>query len=227
MPDWRNPADYEYSENLALHDWAWEFLRRSDAYREAWERLAANREPGQESDEEHRVAQKFGLAWLADPSCTVFEDEVVWIVGAGVKLLWRYTNPKLDRLVRSVADGNELDMQPWPGYPDQIFLAFDLHEDATEQAESARAIVRRYQGALEAVGEANLAPFVPKKVYREKFPSYIRLLDAADAGVSHATAGEILFPESFDWKAQASKARAAAKRLAEGGYFDLLLRSNT
>lgn len=34
--DWRQTEDYAYTEGLTRRDWAWEFLRRNDTYREAW-----------------------------------------------------------------------------------------------------------------------------------------------------------------------------------------------
>lgn len=34
--DWQNDSDYAYTENLGDREWAWEFLRRSKAYRAAW-----------------------------------------------------------------------------------------------------------------------------------------------------------------------------------------------
>ena len=42
-PDWRNPDSYAYQNDLNLHEWAWEFLRRNREYRKAyfvWEELA-------------------------------------------------------------------------------------------------------------------------------------------------------------------------------------------
>ncbi len=38
MPDWKVDSDYEFAKKLGDdREWAWEFLRRSNAYREAWE----------------------------------------------------------------------------------------------------------------------------------------------------------------------------------------------
>lgn len=34
--DWRQAEDYAYTERLTRRDWAWEFLRRNDTYRQAW-----------------------------------------------------------------------------------------------------------------------------------------------------------------------------------------------
>ena len=37
-PDWRDPSCYEYTAELTLPQWAWEFLRRNPKYRQDWER---------------------------------------------------------------------------------------------------------------------------------------------------------------------------------------------
>ena len=34
--DWRNPKDYEFTQSLNPHQWAWEFLRRNPEYRKDW-----------------------------------------------------------------------------------------------------------------------------------------------------------------------------------------------
>jgi hypothetical protein len=35
--DWRNPKDYEFTQSLNPHQWAWEFLRRNPEYRKDWQ----------------------------------------------------------------------------------------------------------------------------------------------------------------------------------------------
>jgi hypothetical protein len=39
--DWREPADYAFTENLTPTGWAWEFLRRNPEYRADWKAVAA------------------------------------------------------------------------------------------------------------------------------------------------------------------------------------------
>jgi hypothetical protein len=36
-PDWRDPANYEYTRDLTREGWAWELLRRNPKYRRAWD----------------------------------------------------------------------------------------------------------------------------------------------------------------------------------------------
>ena len=35
--NWRKDADYEFTKDLYLNGWAWEFLRRNPEYRNDWE----------------------------------------------------------------------------------------------------------------------------------------------------------------------------------------------
>lgn len=36
MPNWKNEAEYSFTENLSAEGWAWEFLRRNPNYRDAY-----------------------------------------------------------------------------------------------------------------------------------------------------------------------------------------------
>lgn len=40
--NWRDPKDYKYTKELDTKGWAWEFLRRSDAYRKAYAEMKAS-----------------------------------------------------------------------------------------------------------------------------------------------------------------------------------------
>ena len=37
-PNWRNDIEYDFTENLSLNDWAWQFLRRNPTYKVDWEK---------------------------------------------------------------------------------------------------------------------------------------------------------------------------------------------
>jgi len=41
-PDWRRPGSYEDTQAFSRRAWAWEFLRRNRAYRQAWSAAAAH-----------------------------------------------------------------------------------------------------------------------------------------------------------------------------------------
>ncbi|HEX4956516.1 MAG TPA: DUF6499 domain-containing protein [Thermoanaerobaculia bacterium] len=217
MPDWRNPADYAYTANLTLHDWAWEFLRRNAQYRAAWRRFTGERKPGPVSDAEFEIARSFGLACLSDPSCTIFGDEVFWLEGGGVKLLWGYRAPE---------PGPEGEAIPWPGYPDGLALWFDLAQPIESQVKTADALLRRFQAELQQAGMLEQVPKADARVHVGKWSDFLRVLDADVEGVSPAKVGEVLFASATDPRDQARKVRAAARRLVNGGYRRLLLKPN-
>src|SRR3546814_15732338 len=41
-PDWHRPGSYEETQAFSRRAWAWEFLRRNRAYRQAWSDAAAH-----------------------------------------------------------------------------------------------------------------------------------------------------------------------------------------
>ena len=41
MTDWKNAADYAFTDQLSAEGWAWEFLRRNPDYRQAYEDVSA------------------------------------------------------------------------------------------------------------------------------------------------------------------------------------------
>ncbi|MFS3137758.1 transcriptional regulator domain-containing protein [Gluconacetobacter sacchari] len=52
MSDWQSPAAYEHAQDIAAAGMAWEYLRRDDEYRRAFQRtktLAASKPGGQQS----------------------------------------------------------------------------------------------------------------------------------------------------------------------------------
>ncbi|MCW3835016.1 DUF2285 domain-containing protein [Sphingomonas canadensis] len=72
--DWRDAAGYGFLLEADRRIFAWEWLRRSAAYRRAWRRYGA--EP--EGRVALRVARRFGLAALEDPSLDARSARPVW-----------------------------------------------------------------------------------------------------------------------------------------------------
>jgi hypothetical protein len=217
LPDWRNPADYAYTEDFALHDWAWEFLRRNPEYRADWAALAEKRPSLPEEDfyaESRRIGDKYGLAVAVDPNLNRHEaEDLLWMIGVGVRLLYGVEKSQEGR--------------PWPGFPNMAFLLFNLLEDIDSQVEDARRVLTIYQRAL--LSDLNLPP--PKvssvKPQTDKFLFYLRLLDARLEGLSQRDIGLGLYPDSFEPRDRVRHAIEAAEELACSGYRDLLYRPNT
>ena len=74
-PDWRKAEDYAYADRLRLHQWAWEFLRRSKSYQAAWKRYWEPHESGGfgELEDFTGASLPFNLEEPVDPSFSAAE----------------------------------------------------------------------------------------------------------------------------------------------------------
>lgn len=70
LPDWRVASSYEILHDADLYGMAWEWLRRTEAYRSAWTRLSrvSNAPP----------ARSFGLERYEDPDLPVPTARPIW-----------------------------------------------------------------------------------------------------------------------------------------------------
>lgn len=71
LADWRDPTSYAYTRDLTRDAWAWEFLRRSPAYRAAWDHV---RQSAQASVD----ALRFGISTFEDPERTSLDAKILW-----------------------------------------------------------------------------------------------------------------------------------------------------
>lgn len=232
MQDWRDANDYAYCQELTLHEWAWEFLRRNPEYRQAYAEIASAR--GDDGIEPAKAAgNRFGLLSPVDPSFTAREVRgyLLWADHAGVWLLWdarfkpsSLTEEERDTGAIVVAAGTgppDDGPVPWPGYPRSCALLFNLWASIDAQLEQARRILREFQET--AIALSNKTPPEPNiRPQSAKFPTYIRALDGREAGASQKTIGMVLFPESPEPRDNARRALAVAEKLVKGGYTELL-----
>ena len=72
VPDWRQESAYHALIGADISAFVWEWLRRTPAYRAAWEN------PGQRFGSTTRTARRFGLEDLEDPSIPVPHARPVW-----------------------------------------------------------------------------------------------------------------------------------------------------
>jgi hypothetical protein len=216
VSDWRNPGDYGYTERLTLHDWAWEFLRRSSEYRSDWQTLE-DAKPSLSSEEYLEAAKTigsgYGLGMAIDPNLKPPESDHFWMIGCSLRVLW------------GMPDGTESGL-PWPGYPTAAFLVFNLTVPIEPQLQEASRVLNRYQRELvESLGYPE--PITPSvRPQTDKYCGYIRALDGREAGVSQKKIGEHLFPESPEPRDVARRALAKADKLSQGGYRELLYKPN-
>lgn len=103
-----NPDDYAYIDDLPVTGGAWEFLRRSPDYREAW--TAAQSGPVEPPGGGTNTARDWGLLRFADPDHDARTTDVFWqpeLLADVVRL----------REARQGADHSllHLDLASWPG----------------------------------------------------------------------------------------------------------------
>lgn len=214
VPDWRSPEDYAYCENLTLHNWAWEFLRRNSAYRAGWAEIHSDNPSENELIERRKeLGAIAGLGLAADPDLTVFEADVFWMEGAGVKMIWKW----------SAMEKEGEPLPPWPGHPHSCAILFNLRTSVDAQVEHVRRLLDRFQKETEHL--AKEAPPTPRiRPQTSKYPLYVRALDGRDAGASQREIGIELRPESPEPRDWARAALQAAARLVNGDYLKLLHR---
>lgn len=73
LPDWENVKDYDFLENAPSTVWAWEFLRRSELYRQDWKEVQG-------------LKEKYGDGWLSSldaykffPDLLEGDTEATWV----------------------------------------------------------------------------------------------------------------------------------------------------
>ena len=162
MIDWRDPKQYPDPADTSLQRWAWEFLRRNPTF-EAEARAAVNQ-------------------WKADeplaraPLLPVLKKWGVVSAGAPVRF------DVAPRLVRTSQQGDEVELAFTLLRADRLLLEFDLDAPLDPQIERARQL-------LVANQRLNFPALRRQRNQTEKFPLYLRVLDALAAGATH---GEML-----------------------------------
>jgi hypothetical protein len=155
-PNWRDPADYPDPADASLHSWAWEFLRRNPQFVAD---LAGIREGT--SPEGRALLRRWGIARVNLPDWPA-DSPVHFDVGPRpvrpVKIAGAWFAATLNR-------------------DDRIALEFDLAAPIEPQLERARQ-------ALIANQRHRFPTLRRLRNQAEKFPAYLRALDALDAGAT-------------------------------------------
>lgn len=212
MPDWRKPQEYTYTEKLNLRQWAWEFLRRSQAYRDLWNEL----NDFQEKEFEGKSAgdtvmmplwlfsrgAELGLAnQLPGPDCPAHEiSDLKWSLGVVLKKVNPDTVPDHPTIVRFAFN-----------------LALPIEQQLQEMSNELRILKQEYDAAgYPAIASPNV------RVRKDLWVTYLRLLDAKLAGASIGEMGRVVFADTSDQRGNAQNALRRARDFAESGYRQLL-----
>jgi hypothetical protein len=191
---WRDPTKYPDAESTSLHRWALEFLWRNPEFRAEYEAVIA------------RLRQPDGSLLLNVDSVDL--ELARWGVrsfrGIGEALPgdspWMFD--LAPRTLRSDA----------PASTARLVLEFDIDTPLDPQIERARHI-------LNAEQQKRFPELKRGRNQVQKFPLYLRVLDAADAGASQKEMVDV-FAANDARAVRKWKARAIALR--DGGYRDLI-----
>ena len=205
MPNWRNPEDYVFVEDLEPDQLAWEFLRRNPDYRMHWE--DAER---QEFSEFllHTYGSEWYLDTLIDPD-DENPERIRWLKITRPAIVTRASRKFLNTSDRT-----------------KIALGFDLELSIAQQLEDARLTLLAQREELEQEGQ--LRPIVLPRRHGD-YAQYLRVLDARQQGVEFTEIGEVLFPRSsefYDRRVEkANELYAQAKRIRDSDFKKLMMRA--
>ena len=210
-PDWRDALAYVEGAGWDLDRWQWEFLRRRDDYHDDFA-LAAESLETSKTRFEHDVAffyemeefydpkigdwGEIGPIWHPLPLQSLAHDGFPLSSGSFVEILFDVSKPLAPQLVEAKK---------------QLELERGLHNLSNmEAAQLAYGV--EYTGGEEIPIEEIMAKSERKlrapKHHRNKWPTYLRVIDARDANISWSEITEFLFKEGM----------LDRRKAPEGGY---------
>ena len=173
--DWKNVADYPDPGNASMHRWAWEFLRRNLTFQ--GEYVQAMDEAG-----ELELKGETRPAWSQRPTGKVLRK---WGVASIPGALHDETDSyfEFESFPRFLRRG-EIDGRPFEYCPpslSRMALEFDLSAPIAPQIERAKKLLelnqKRRASRIEGIRTRN-------NEAARMFPTYLRVLDALNAGVT-------------------------------------------
>lgn len=241
VPDWRDESQYPAPGDLTSELWRWQFIRRMGDYREAWDR-AAPMEAAlymEVTSEGRTLASELGMP--VPPHYRGFHvgmvpvDHPANFVGLIRYRLLGWPNPRTnlptgtllysDHLAGAgLAIGEADGMLTRNIYvkPHHARVTFDLTAPLGPQLERAEKHLRHAQerygerhGFLPAVREQE-----KHRVRDEKWPLYLRTMDARNDGVTFDEIGRTLRGHdnrATEYKSEARKWHVAALKVANKG----------
>jgi hypothetical protein len=172
LPDWQAPEQYPTVERTCDGAWRWEFLRRHCSYRRIWLAYQSNQDAWKkvrsEGDtRERQLARRFQLEGLYSPACRYNQFIIpFWMVSSLYQISPAHSGDMSDFCVRAANRG-------------QYLIAISPHESLTDQLTSIKADIIELNKKFQGWAIDQESPRKPQWA-REKFPLYLRVLDALD-----------------------------------------------
>lgn len=215
VPDWRDGAAYLGEADWPLSRWQWEFLRRRDDLRREFD---AKKSAEYELDEAWAATEHAAVPFAECPSPDMAGFCVpTFLIEPDFPAPTSLPNPRIgdqplgflprikDNLLTQIAK-RDLDFDS--GYHR---VDFDLSRPIEPQLKAAKKVLKSFQ-------KYHAGKVIGKRRQPEKWPTYLRLLDARDAGASWSEIADGVYGPSSshieDWRAEvARKAYRAAETL--------------
>ena len=194
LPNWRDRKAYPFSDRTPLPVWAWEFLRRNPQYQIDWERAVGP------------VCTESGAIARITPEIRELRQRyrILFPLAPSVG----NASPLFDVDLVRIARGSVASLPK-----NDIALIFDRSLPLERQLKNAKR-------ELESQG------FIDNETrnHRDKWPSYLRVLDGIASGETISTIASILFPRlGSDEATQTIKNhKRQAENLRDGGYKGLV-----
>jgi hypothetical protein len=203
ISDWGVPDPHDraaYSETATWPEWAWQFLRRRDDYRQRWEEVVwpyINADGSWNLDKEDRDAEeeeirarREGRAFCWRHPLQIMRDEFkvysVGLPGANASL-----DPRLEKPPGFEGDC-VAEVQGWSANPLESQFKIDYRLPLEPQLKAVANLARRRSQYLALRQPKDTAPQI------DKFPRYLRMLDFHARKASHREIGQSLFPHTTD-----------------------------
>jgi hypothetical protein len=183
LPAWDDRSQYPSPENLTLAQWRWEFLRRTKHYRELWEEheiIAAK--PGAL---EGRVGT-YRLGTLIDPSLNASRVDIA---------LLRYQKHLIFQCKFTFTEHDEDYSEKFEDFivaaevQHSILAAISPRRPLAPQFATIERLIKANPPAKRSALSESLRGKVqrtpPPRMRTDKFPVYLRLLDARDQSLPH------------------------------------------
>ncbi|MFB6225361.1 MAG: transcriptional regulator domain-containing protein, partial [Candidatus Paceibacteria bacterium] len=199
--DWRNPEEYDFTEELDFLGWAWEFIRRNPEYQRDYYLQLNDKEEFYELNSEDYpdmsffeiCEKKWGIQEFVDP-----EDD----------------HPNIDISLSNIPSpglyGNDYikaELDESSGQPNVVWYRFDLNYKIPGQTEKAKEYLEKRKAAFEKLRpEIGNKEFSNKKLHHtigEGWVTHLRALDAEyeykhnnTRKITKNEIAEIIYPKS-------------------------------
>jgi hypothetical protein len=175
VPNWEEEGGYPKVGELTPRQWWWEFLRRRPDYRNIWAAASPTNEWGYRyAPDVDAFRLEFRLSVVLDPSKHFADWDLAhefWQVNGGYR-------PGTSKSASAEALAAEFGLYDF---------RFHLNQPLTPQLERAKRLLHAIQSELQP--DAAI-----RRPRMDKYPLFLRALDARDAGATFSQIAEVFWP---------------------------------